>query len=435
MKKDVVRFCAVGDSFLIEHPSRSDEELATLRAYISESDVAVTNVEANLHHFEADVYPAGESGGDWAVASPEVLDALKWMGFNLFSAPNNHSLDFLQGGVMHTIQAFRNANACFAGIGENLAAAEAPAYISVPGGRVALIALNLSFEKWHVAGEQRRDCQGRPGINYVCHDDLYGVSGEVFSALMDIVKTYPGLGKIDGKEIQICGKVFVEGDGVCTRARRKDVERIQRSIRRAKKQADVVLVSVHSHENRNGDPAKPAQFEEALAHACIDAGADAYIGHGPHVVRGIEVYRDRPILYSLGNFFYQCELIERSPEEFYHKFSEFDQTACTADVFDYREQNGGMLGELNPEYYRSMMATFAMSLDGKLESLEIHPIDLVFKAKRSRKGTPRLAEGTVAEAVFAEVVDRSAAYGTHFEQKDNKLILKLKLGEDNTEKP
>ena len=38
------------------------------------------------------------------------------------------------------------------------------------------------------------------------------------------------------------------------------------------------------------------------AHAVVDAGADAVVGHGPHVLRGIELYRGRPIAYSLGNF-------------------------------------------------------------------------------------------------------------------------------------
>jgi hypothetical protein len=38
------------------------------------------------------------------------------------------------------------------------------------------------------------------------------------------------------------------------------------------------------------------------AHAMIDAGADLVVGHGPHVLRGIEFYRNRPIAYSLGNF-------------------------------------------------------------------------------------------------------------------------------------
>lgn len=38
------------------------------------------------------------------------------------------------------------------------------------------------------------------------------------------------------------------------------------------------------------------------AREMIDAGADAVVGHGPHVLRGIEFYRDKPIVYSLGNF-------------------------------------------------------------------------------------------------------------------------------------
>jgi poly-gamma-glutamate capsule biosynthesis protein CapA/YwtB (metallophosphatase superfamily) len=92
----------------------------------------------------------------------------------------------------------------------------------------------------------------------------------------------------------------------------RDIEGAARLVRKAARTADVVIVTMHAGaegrdqqhvrggtetflgENR-GNP-------KAFAHAVIDAGADAVVGHGPHVLRGIEWYHGRPIAYSLGNF-------------------------------------------------------------------------------------------------------------------------------------
>jgi poly-gamma-glutamate capsule biosynthesis protein CapA/YwtB (metallophosphatase superfamily) len=49
-------------------------------------------------------------------------------------------------------------------------------------------------------------------------------------------------------------------------------------------------------------PAVIADYQRDVAHAAIDAGADAVIGHHAHILKGIEVYRGVPIVYSLANF-------------------------------------------------------------------------------------------------------------------------------------
>ncbi len=426
MRGEKLRCCAVGDSFLIDRPAHNDARMLSLRSLISDSDAAITNVEATLHCFEPDIYPARESGGDWAVANPDIVEELQWLGFNLLSAPNNHSLDYLHAGVMRTVRAFRDADVAFAGIGENLAQAEAPCYISTSNGRVAMIALNLTFERWHPAGEQRSDCNGRPGINYLQHQKIYGIDATEMDALLHMTELYPELVHRDGETVKLGDYSFELGEpGIRTVANPADLERLRRSISRARRQADYVLVSVHSHERRNGDARRAAEFEEAFAHSCVDCGADAYIGHGSHMIRGIEIYKNRPILYSLGNFFYQCELIERSPEEFYHKFKEFDRTASTADVFDYREGSGGILGETNPEYYRSMLVNFELTTGAGLTGLTVHPIDLNFDASRAQKGTPELADNVLADRVFSELIDRSEIYGTRFVRKEDRLEIEL----------
>jgi poly-gamma-glutamate synthesis protein (capsule biosynthesis protein) len=77
-----------------------------------------------------------------------------------------------------------------------------------------------------------------------------------------------------------------------------DLEKI---IKNAKSESDVLIVSFHW-----GEEYKPIHNtrQEELAHTAIDSGADMVIGHHPHVVQDIGFYKDKPIVYSLGNFFF-----------------------------------------------------------------------------------------------------------------------------------
>ena len=58
-------------------------------------------------------------------------------------------------------------------------------------------------------------------------------------------------------------------------------------------------------------------FLETFSRRCVDAGADAVIGHGPHELRGIEIYHGAPIFYSLGNFLFETETVEKQPYDAY----------------------------------------------------------------------------------------------------------------------
>ncbi|GAB4461914.1 MAG: CapA family protein [Armatimonadaceae bacterium] len=86
----------------------------------------------------------------------------------------------------------------------------------------------------------------------------------------------------------------------------------KQAVSAAAKQADIVIVSFHGGAEGTAHqhvPRGPERFFgesrgdlRRFTHAVIDAGADLVLGHGPHVVRGLEIYRDRLIAYSLGNF-------------------------------------------------------------------------------------------------------------------------------------
>ena len=91
-----------------------------------------------------------------------------------------------------------------------------------------------------------------------------------------------------------------------------DLETARRLVVEADRRADIVVVSFHGGAEGTGAQNVPRRTElffgekrgnlPLFARAVIDAGADLVLGHGPHVLRGMEVYKDRLIAYSLGNF-------------------------------------------------------------------------------------------------------------------------------------
>ena len=80
----------------------------------------------------------------------------------------------------------------------------------------------------------------------------------------------------------------------------EDLEDIMADVAAAKAQADLVMVSLHW--GIHFVPAVIAQYQRIAGHAIIDAGADIILGHHPHILKPIEVYKGRAIVYSMANF-------------------------------------------------------------------------------------------------------------------------------------
>ncbi len=91
-----------------------------------------------------------------------------------------------------------------------------------------------------------------------------------------------------------------------------DLVTARRLVQEADKKADIVVVSFHGGAEGTGNQNVPQRTEmyfgekrgnlPLFSRTVIDAGADLVLGHGPHVLRGMEIYKDRLIAYSLGNF-------------------------------------------------------------------------------------------------------------------------------------
>src|SRR5262249_53811421 len=91
-----------------------------------------------------------------------------------------------------------------------------------------------------------------------------------------------------GDHLELFGKTVVAGGRTGTRATPadEDVREIAAVVRSAARLADYVVLSIHAHEGAGGSTV-PAEFLVTFARAMIDAGADVFVGHGPHVLRGI----------------------------------------------------------------------------------------------------------------------------------------------------
>ncbi len=91
-----------------------------------------------------------------------------------------------------------------------------------------------------------------------------------------------------------------------------DLSRTLRSIRNAKRYADFVVATAHIHQGQSvleqmHLSTKPPAFYVDLAHQTIDVGADAFVGHGVQLLRGVEIYKGKPIFYGLGEFFREAQ--------------------------------------------------------------------------------------------------------------------------------
>lgn len=163
---------------------------------------------------------------------------------------NNHVLDWGHGGLAETLETLQQASVKSAGAGRNKKEAEDPAIVEVPGkGRVLVFAYGAESSgiprSWAAA-------QDRPGVNL-----LTDLSDET-------------------------------------------VGRCKENVHKLKRRGDVAVASVHW--GGNWGYAIPGE-QTAFAHKLIDeAGIDVVHGHSSHHVKGLEVYKERPIIYGCGDF-------------------------------------------------------------------------------------------------------------------------------------
>lgn len=209
-------------------------------------DVRIINLETSITR--SDDYWKGK-GINYRM-HPENIPCITAARIDCCALANNHVLDWGYSGLTETLETLRKAKIKGAGAGQNLIEAEAPAIIEVEGkGRLILFSYGSETSGIPFSWAASED---KPGVNL-----LHDFSGET-------------------------------------------VEYIKEKVNEVKQHKDIVVASIHWGSNW-GYEIFPEQTE--FAHRLVDtAGIDIVHGHSSHHVKGIEVYKDKPIIYGCGDF-------------------------------------------------------------------------------------------------------------------------------------
>lgn len=250
--------------------------------------------------------------------SPQDARFLRGTGFNMLSVANNHSKDYGDDAFLDTLDFLEQAQITFSGGGKNTDEAYQPKIIEVRGKKVAFLA---------------------------------------FSGILPMG--------------------FTATQSTCGVASIRDKEMVIGAIKEAKSEAESVIVSIHWGKELD---THPSEQQIGLAHRLVDEGADVILGHHPHVVQGVEMYKGRLIAYSLGNF---------------------------------------MFSPGNPSGRQSVILTTRIEKD-KVTDVRIYPVYI--------DGIrPQLISGKQGEDWLNEVASRSQGFKTSFEIDDSSGYLSLKL--------
>lgn len=338
---------AVGGDLMIRTPGitrrfAADAGFRAVREAFDGADAAVANMELPLSRRGYRVPKTASLRAD-----PAAIEDVLALGVNAVSLANNHMMDYGPEAMLDTLAVCDRAGIVHCGAGEDLEAALAPLWLEVNGLRVALLSVACTLPIESDAGA------GKPGISPL--RVRFAVEIDV-----NLLAEQPGTMPL-----------------MRSWADAEDEKRVRQAIADCRGQgADAVVVAIHW-----GCPAhwlSPYQgllcaYQRPLAHALIEAGADAICGHHAHQLHPVEVFQGKPILYSLGNL-----------------------------VFE----GAGDYGFMEPE------GVIARLSFGQRPTCELIPLVL------DDEGFPRRVGGDDAGRVIAKVRDLSQGFGTEIEERD-----------------
>lgn len=320
------------------------------------ADLAVGHLE--VPHTTSMVELAGDVPAPGA--PPENLAAIADAGFGMVSLAGNHIADCGAQGIADTRQGLAKEGVAFAGAGATLAEARAPAIVERGGWRIGLLSYNCVGPEAAWASVDRAGCAFLPVT-------VRGGGAVAPAAPLDALADE--------------AHAILRDDVAALRAR-----------------ADIVLVALH--KGLVHTPAVLAPYERDVAHAAIDAGADAVIGHHAHIVRGIEFYRGRPVFHGLGN---GCVVTSAlSPAQDHPKRREWAERRKA--LFGFEPDPAYTLAPFHPEAVNAFLGELRVAADGAIET-GIIPVHV------EPPGRPVLAHGLRADEIAAYLERITVAAG------------------------
>ena len=336
--------------------------------YLRSADLATANLELPL--------TTGGASVDKAItlrADPEVAPSLRETGIGLVTLANNHALDYGVEGLYDTLSALRDAGVFAVGCGQDLEEAMQPALVSVGETCVALFGLASTLPPGFAAGP------GRPGIAPVRARSSFYVDAVTLDE-------QPGMAP------------WVETEVV-----EEDLRRACECVESAQEEADLVVIHIHWGIPNGWCAAFQgplADYQRPLGRALIDAGADLVVGHHPHVVHGVERYKDGLIAYSLGHFLF-------------HSMSEDRKTELTNSYPPYN------VASLETGAARQAVILELKVARSRMTSVTFRPV------RMNVRGEPEFARDAEADDVLGRLAEHSSHMGTKVDVRGHEAYADL----------
>jgi poly-gamma-glutamate synthesis protein (capsule biosynthesis protein) len=387
-----------------------NQDFAHVSQLLRGADVGFANQEGSIFDFRNfSGYPEAQNGGGDPLGDAAVAVDLKKMGITVVSKANNHATDFGVQGLDATLRALHAAGVATTGNGRNRAEARAPVFLETRRGIVAVVAAASTYNPASIAGVSEGPLPGRPGISVLRTTPVILVTPDKMAVVREIAAEHGPIGG-DPQEVTIFHQTYREAkeDGLTYEMNPFDLSEILKGVRGAKEVSDFTLFALHAHETAsgNGSDTAPPDFLPTFAHEVIDAGADEVAVTGQHVLRGIEVYRGKPIFYGLGSFFDESEL-DRAPPT-YETFEELNMDPSQVTYLEYlRARFQPTAEELES------VAAISQWNEGKLQEVRLYPLDLRPMPGSKFYGIPHLA----GPALAREILDRLQAMSQRYHTK------------------
>jgi poly-gamma-glutamate synthesis protein (capsule biosynthesis protein) len=207
----------------------------------------------------------GQGAGFHTRQPARMAEAFKSVPFNVLSIGSNHTGDWGGEAVEDTVEVFRRLGIPTVGAGRNIEEARRPAILTVKGVRIAFLGyVSVMLPQYWATESRAGSAPMRAHTFYEPYEYQPGAPARIVSVPHD-----------------------------------EDLANLEADVRNAKQRADLVFVSLHWGVHY---VPYPAEYQPVVAHAAIDAGATAVLGHHAHQQQGMELYKNGVIFYSIGNF-------------------------------------------------------------------------------------------------------------------------------------
>ncbi len=369
-----MRLLLLGD-LILDEPD-PDSFFAPSRALLGEADLVVGHVE--VPHTSRGVPSSVDIPAP--PADPDHLAALARAGVDVATLAGNHIFDSGPAGIEDTIAELRRLGIATAGAGMNIDEARAPAIVEADGLRVGVLSYNCVGPRESRATSRKAGC-----------------------AALDVLTHY---------ELDYAGPGGPPR--IYTFVTPESLEVLRGDVLALREVVDVVVVAFHKGIGHL--PVVVPAYERELARTAIDCGADVVVGHHAHILRGIELYRGKPVFHGLGNFVAVTHALTPSG-------GGADELAAWSqrrrELFGFAPDRAMPFYPFHPESRNTMVADCRISADGEIEAGFV-PCWIDDQGRPVPVGP---ASGGEAVAAYVERISTAAGFSTSFAWDGERVLI------------